>query len=441
MRINGVCVIVRNFKATRQQLDRMSMKTHTFKVWYIALFTSSLIACTEQVSGPSKLTALVPPAVVESGSAPKKSDVGLRVSEGATPAMISLGEALFNDVSLSRDGSQACASCHDIDKGFADSRVNISSLSANIPGSGSLGQDGISLGDINTPAIAYVSHGPVFHFDQGEEESLYKGGFFLNGRASTLIDQAKQPFLNPIEMQTTADAVVAKVENAYSSQMYAIFGENIFDDVDTAFTAIAQSIAAFESTPLFAPFDSKFDRVLKGEDEFSVIETKGKEIFEAEDKGNCIACHILPELNGAPKDSLFTDYTYDNLGVPANENLRGLNGSKSNHIDQGLLANPGVSDAELKGAFRVVSLRNVAVTAPYMHNGVFAELRTVVEFYNTRDVVDGINPETSKPWRKAEVATTMNTEELGDLKLTSDEIEAMVAFMKTFTDRRYEHLL
>jgi len=417
------------------------MNTHPFKILYIALCTSTVIACTEQALEKNVPGMVAVAPTIESDGAPQNKDVGLRVAERASKAMISLGEALFNDVSLSRDGSQACATCHDKDKGFADSRVNISSLRASIPGSGSLGQDGISLGDINTPAIGYVSHGPAFHFDQSEEESLYKGGFFLNGRASTLIDQAKQPFLNPIEMQTTAGAVVAKVKNTYSLQMHAVFGESVFDDVDTAFTAIAQSIAAFESTPLFAPFDSKFDRALKGEDEFSVIETKGKELFEAEDKGNCIACHILPELNGAPQDSLFTDYTYDNLGVPANEKLRKLNGSKPNHIDQGLLANPGVSDSGLEGAFRVVGLRNVAVTAPYMHNGVFTDLRTVVEFYNTRDVVGSINPETSKPWRKAEVAATMNTEELGDLKLTADEVEAVVAFMKTFTDRRYEHLL
>ena len=87
------------------------------------------------------------------------------------------------------------------------------------------------------------------------------------------------------------------------------------------------------------------------------------------------------------------------------------------------------------------SLRNIAVTAPYMHNGIFTDLRTVISFYNDRDVEGAINPETGNEWRKPEVDATKNTEELGDLGLKEDEIDDILAFLKTLTDQRYEHLM
>lgn len=348
-----------------------------------------------------------------------------------------LGRVLFSDVSLSRDGRQSCASCHDAGRGFIDSRVNNSSAAAGLAAAFSLGQDGVAMGDINVPSAAYLSFAPDFHFDK--EEDVYKGGFFLNGRANTLLEQAQQPFLNPLEMQTTAEAVVAKVERRYSSAMLQLYGDGVFADTDTAFTAIAKAIAAFESTELFAPFDSKFDRVLRGEDTFSELEMQGKELFVAEEKGNCAACHPVGEKASSKAELLFTDFTYDNLGVPANSLARAHNG-KLGHRDNGLFDNPKVSDVGLKGAFRVPSLRNVAVTAPYMHNGYFQTLGAVLKFYNDRDVPGAINPETKEPWKVAEVDETVNKEELGDLGLSEQEMVAVVAFLKTLTDQRYEHL-
>lgn len=352
---------------------------------------------------------------------------------------VELGERLFNDASLSKDGSQSCASCHDAGQAFMDSRINQTSPNSFTAASASTGQDGASIGDINTPATTYVSFTPKFHYD--EEENLFKGGLFLDGRASDLVDQAKQPFLNPIEMQTTMQAVVTKVKQKYAKPMQAIYGDNIFDDTEIAFNAIAQSIAAFESTERFSSFDSKFDKVLKGEAKFSEQEQRGYDLFKAEDKGNCAACHPAPDLNSKKVDSLFTDFTYDNLGVPKNNRVRLLNGKGEDYIDYGLYNNPAVDDPDLKGAFKVSSLRNVAVTGPYMHNGVFNDLTTVVEFYNSRDVAGALNPETKHAWQAAEVDATKNTEELGDLGLSDVEVVAIVAFLKTLTDERFEHMI
>lgn len=357
-------------------------------------------------------------------------------SNAATAA---LGEKLFNDVSLSRDGRQACASCHNANHAFIDARLNITSIDTSTPGAVSSGQDDTALGDINSPSAAYAAFIPDFYYD--EVEGLFKGGLFLNGRAKNLVEQAKQPFLNPAEMQTTKEDVVAKVRVKYGETMQSIYGINIFNSVDDAYNAIASSIAAFEKTERFSPFDSKFDRVLRGEAEFTAEESLGLDVFVAEDKGNCAACHPVPLLQSSKEDSLFTDFTYDNLGVPKNSNVRSFNGKDSTFIDYGLFNNPEVDNPDLKGAFRVSGLRNIAVTSPYMHNGLFRDLKTVIHFYNTRDVAGAINPETNEFWKPAEVEVTKNTDELGNLGLTEEEENAIVAFLKTLTDSRYEHLI
>jgi len=355
------------------------------------------------------------------------------------PSKESLGEKLFNDVSLSREGTQACASCHDASHAFIDARVNLTSSTSTSVGGVSTGQDKISLGDINAPSIAYAAFVPDFHFDKAE--GLYKGGLFLNGRALNLLEQAKQPFLNPLEMQTTKEKLVAKVKENYRVPFEYIYGGDVFKSVDGAFTAIADSIAHFEKTTFFSSFDSKFDKVLEGSEAFSKQEKLGKTLFEDEKKGNCAACHPVPLRSTSKQDSLFTDFSYDNIGAPKNSLVRSLNGKSSQFVDEGLFNNPKVNDPALKGAFRVSSLRNIAVTGPYMHNGVFNNLETVVKFYNTRDVPGSLNPETNKPWRAAEIKSTKNTEELGDLGLTDQEVGAIVAFLRTLTDQRYESLI
>jgi len=151
-------------------------------------------------------------------------------------------------------------------------------------------------------------------------------------------------------------------------------------------------------------------------------------LFEDENKGLCAECHPSgPGPNQEPP--LFTDFTYDNLGVPKNpENPyyylpKSLNPDGEQFVDLGL--GSIVEKLEENGKFRVPTLRNVAVTAPYMHNGVFKTLRQVVVFYNTRDV---------GPWPAPEVPQNVNREELGDLGLAEQEVDAIVAFLRTLTD-------
>ena len=164
-------------------------------------------------------------------------------------------------------------------------------------------------------------------------------------------------------------------------------------------------------------------------------------LFFSEQFTNCNRCHQLQRLPGSEGET-FTNYGFHNIGVPINSALRAVNGAEPGHRDLGLLANPRVDDPAQAGKFKTPTLRNVAVTGPYMHNGVFADLRTVVLFYNkynSRSAKRRINPETGQPWRAPEVDGTLSLEDLEHGPALDDRrIDALVAFMKTLTDRRYE---
>ena len=340
-----------------------------------------------------------------------------------------LGELFYNAKSLSANGKMSCATCHDTEHAMIDSRVDTNSIGA------SESTDGAKLGDRNAPTAAYAMFSPRFHFDSGE--GLYIGGQFLDGREADLKGQAKGPFLNPAEMQMPDEAsVVAVIEanTTLNTQLKSIYGDDIFNNTLKAYDAVADSIALFEMSPLFAPFNSKYDDYLASKVSLTDLEKEGLRLFSG--KAMCTACHPALGENGAPP--LFTDYSYDNLGTPANSALhaaRSANG-QDNPVDLGL--GKTVSDVSLNGAFKVATLRNIALTGPYMHNGVFKDLKTVVHFYNTRDVVGAINPETNTTWEVSEVPETVNHVELGNLQLTNHEEDAIVAFLETLSDKKFK---
>lgn len=352
-------------------------------------------------------------------------------AQTAFPTMETLGEALFFDVNLSKDRTQSCATCHDPNHGFADPR-----------GAASIGDDGVSLGDRNAPSAAYASFIPVFH---QRDDGAWVGGQFWDGREADLAGQAGGPPLNPGEMaMPDKPAVVARLaENAdYRASFAAMFDENILKEPEAAYAAMTQALAAFEKTPVFAPFDSKYDRYLRGEVKLTNQEELGRVLFFSQQFTNCNLCHQLEKSAIAPQET-FSNYEYHNIGVPVNEVLRAENGVLTH--DLGLLANPAVSDPAQEGKFKVPTLRNVAVTGPYMHNGVFEDLRTVVLFYNrynSKDPARQINPETGVNFGDPEIAKTLAVQELTHGPALSDKrVDALVAFMKTLTDARYEHLL
>ncbi|WP_371168239.1 cytochrome-c peroxidase [Aliiroseovarius sp. 2305UL8-7] len=347
-----------------------------------------------------------------------------------------LGGALFFDTNLSKYRTQSCATCHDPSAGFVDPRET------EVGRAVSLGDDGESLGDREAPTAAYAWFTPDF---EQLDEKVWRGGMFWDGRATGLAGQAGGPPLNPIEMgMPDKTSVVSRLaeDPGYVAAFKALFGDTIWDDDEATYEAMTQAIAAFEGTELFAPFDSKYDRFLRGEVELSPDEELGRVLFFSEQFTNCNLCHQLNTSPIAP-DETFSNYEYHNIGVPVNAAVRAANGVEG--PDLGLLANPAVDSVDAAGRFKVPTLRNVAVTGPYMHNGVFKELRTVVEFYNKYNTLDAerqINPETGKPWAMPEVPQNLAVAELTHGPALDDKrIDALVAFMKTLTDARYEDLL
>lgn len=344
-----------------------------------------------------------------------------------------LGKALFFDKNLSKNRTQSCATCHNPEVGFVDKRTN------GIGSMASLGDDGVSLGDRQAPSAAYAMFSPEFHYDKKKKK--YIGGQFWDGRESSLAQQAGGPPLNPLEMNMSSKkSVVNRLkENPYYIDSFEkIYGKEIFKSPEKAYIAMSDSIEKFEMTKEFAPFDSKYDRYLKGEYDLSPLEDLGRTLFFSNNNNSCATCHVL---KGEDKfGETFTNYEYHNIGTPINHELRAKNGVKN--IDEGLLANPKVNNKKELGKYKVPTLRNVAITAPYMHNGVFKDLRTVVLFYDKYNNPNRkINPETNKPWDTPEIKETISLEELKAKKQNDRKIDALVAFMKLLTDEKYEHLL
>ena len=361
----------------------------------------------------------------------------MAIAADGTGELASLGQALFFDTNLSANRTQSCATCHDPERAFTDGRGN------DVGGAVSLGDDGVSLGDRNSPSAAYAILIPYFHRDDNGE---FIGGYIHHGRATTMADQAGQPFVNPIEMGLPdKKAVVERViENpSYVAAFKRLYGSDVLGDIDLAFRAITESLVAFQSTPMFAAFDSRYDRFLRGEYQLTEAEELGRELFFSP-LLNCSSCHLLNTLDTSSHET-FSNHQYHNIGVPANTRVRQKNGLAKDHRDLGLLENPSVHDPGQAGKFRVPGLRNVAVTGPYMHNGVFRDLSTAILFYGKFQLGDRqsqTNPETGKPWGVAEVPETVNLHLLEEGQpVNRDRAAALEAFLKTLTDQRYESLL
>ena len=329
-----------------------------------------------------------------------------------------LGRNIYFDTNLSQPAVLSCASCHEPDAGFASPVHSIPV---------SQGAHPERFGNRNAPTSAYASFVPDLHYD--DTIGGYVGGLFLDGSATNLKEQAKGPFLNPLEMALPdAEAVVDVVANSNYAELFKeVYGESIFDNTNTAFDNIAEAVAIYGSTGALNRFDSKYDYYLNGEAVLNPSESRGLELFQ--NKAKCVTCHNMnSKVEG--NHSIFTDFTYDNIGVPANPNnpfytiSQEFNPDGMAYVDLGLGGN--VKDTKENGKFRVPTLRNIAVSSPYMHNGVFNTLEEVLSFYNSIGTGNEPTPEVSE---------NINHTELANLNLSSSEITDIVAFLNTLTDR------
>ena len=279
-----------------------------------------------------------------------------------------LGKKLFSEKILSEDSSISCASCHIPEKAFADT----------VPFSVGIGG---KLTTRNTPSVLNMKNRPYYFWD---------------GRAASLEEQALMPIQNPDEMGLPIEEAVSRLN---ASAEYRKLFQKIFRQKPTA-KNLAAAFSAFEKT--LETVDSKFDDWSNNLKDLSESEERGRELFVG-DKAKCFDCHRMED---------FTTDEFKNIGL--------YNGGTLN--DAGLY-NITKKETDL-GKFKTPGLRNVAVTAPYMHNGMFKTLEAVMEYYdNPQEMVSGsvnIDDALKKP-----------------LGLTRQEKKDIIAFLKTLTDKAY----
>jgi cytochrome c peroxidase len=363
-----------------------------------------------------------------------------------------LGKRLFFDKNLSLNRNQSCASCHAPDAGWTgpDEPINKGGgvYEGSVPG---------RFGNRKPPSVAYSTQSPKLHRTAKGE---FAGGHFWDGRAtgarlgSAAADQAVGPFLNPMEQALPDAAVLVKAVCAagYAPLFRQVWGADACADTEKAFDNVGRSIAAFEGSKEVDRFASKFDAFLAGKAVLTPEEARGLVLFEG--KAKCANCHTS---RPGPKGErpLFTDFAYDNVGMPRNPANpfylnRAANPLGAAWTDLGLggflQTVPefrAVARANL-GRHKVPTLRNVDLRPSpgfvkcFGHNGAFKSLKEVVHFYNTRDVLPPCGEEDVKPgvncWPLPETTLNLNTAEMGNLGLTDEEENAVVAFLKTLSD-------
>jgi cytochrome c peroxidase len=374
-----------------------------------------------------------------------------------------LGELLFFDKTLSTPPGQSCADCHALQTGWTgpDEEIN---------GAGAVYAGAMSgrFANRKPPTSAYSTLAPPLHIEEEDGERLFVGGVFWDGRATgwdlgnPAADQAHGPLLNPLEQNNpNVKAVISKICKSSCAGLFQqvctdIWGIGKIDDtnLDMAKGIISLAIAAFENSDRMNQFTSKYDYYLKGMVDLTPQEKWGLALFE--DKGKCAECHpSKPGPKGEPP--LFTDFTYDNLGLPKNSvnpwysMPPSYNPDGPNWVDPGLggflaqVPQYAMFASDNLGKHKVPTVRNVdkrpdsGFIKAYGHNGYFKTLEGIVHFYNKRDVLP-LCPDKSDPqlgvncWPEPEVLKNINKDELGDLKLTLEEELAIVEFMRTLSD-------
>ncbi len=365
--------------------------------------------------------------------------VASRASEVAdAPAAAALGAKIFRDASLSASGRMSCASCHD--PANAHAQTNDSAVQS---GGADLDVSGFRA----VPSLRYLNINVPFFF---ANDGTPTGGFNRDGRAKDLVDQAERPLIALHEMANVdAATVAAKLAQAtYVEDFKSLFGADIFSDAPTALLAAEFALSEYETTATeFRPFDSKFDFFRAGKVMLSAQELRGLYLFNSPQKGGCAGCHPSTSSGGQPP--LFTDYTYDNLGVPRNADIPA--NADPAYFDMGLCG-PERTDLvdrhDLCGQFKVPTLRNVATRRVIFHNGAFHDLRTAIEFYVQRDTdpdkwyplgADGavrkFNDVPLFARNNVNVTEVPYNRHPGEKPaLSEDEIDDVMAFLKTLTD-------
>jgi cytochrome c peroxidase len=330
-----------------------------------------------------------------------------------TAEKIALGDKLFHDKRFSSTGEVACANCHEAAKAFTDSPLVTS--------------EGINklTGTRNAPTVV---------------NAAYMKTQFWDGRSPSLEDQALHPFLNPVEMALPDHGPIleiARTDPEYVKAFEGVFGKS---GEGITMDEVTKAIAAFERTQVTG--NSPFDRYFYGGEEGALTDAQRRGFELYVNKGRCVSCHVIEQTQ-----AVFTDNLFHNIGVGingiqddvpqlANEFIAAdLSGDE---VDHAVLSDKRTSelgrfavttDFDGLGAFKTSTLRNVAVTAPYMHDGSLATLRDVMVHYNNGGVTNEGDP-----------VNDFLSGGIRPLDLTEDEIDDLVAFMDALTSPEFADL-
>ncbi len=351
-----------------------------FKIKHIVISCIAMVlvvvACTKD-DPKTPVTLDETPYVFEYGDFPAPD---LPTDNPLTVQGVELGRMLFYDPMLSKDGSQSCASCHQQLDGFSDRRR-------------------FSIGVEMLPGERQAMS--VFNLAWHENE------FFWDGRASTLREQSLEPIEDPLEMNETLENVIAKLSDKemYRNQFMRVFGSE-------EITAEKMGLAMEQFMLSIVSFSSKYDKYLAGEVELTESEERGRVLFEMEynpffpefSGADCVHCH--GGIN-------FANDQYMNNGLDTDANITDIGRERV------------TNDPNDRAKFKVPSLRNIAVTAPYMHDGRFSTLEEVIDHYN-----EGIQMSATADF------TVLNTMETG-LLLTEQDKEDLINFLQTLTDETF----
>ena len=322
-----------------------------------------------------------------------------------TPAKIALGDKLFHDTRFSADGKVSCATCHAQDKGFTD----------NLPVSEGFNK---LTGTRNAPTVL---------------NSAYMTSLFWDGREPDLEGQSKQPPINPVEGGLPNHEPILQIvrdDNDYAEAFNAVFS---VDATEITMDHVAKAIASFERTVVAG--NSAFDRYYYAGDHEALADDAGRGLDLFLGKGRCVSCHRIEQTQ-----ALFTDNRFHNIGV----GFKQIRGKEAETAAQFQLAKQAGADIDIAvltqknvselgrfavtdnitevGAFKTPTLRNIDVTAPYMHDGSLATLEDVVDFYNNGGRDDESDP-----------LSGFLSGGIRPLNLTDEEKQDLVAFMKALT--------
>ncbi len=328
-----------------------------------------------------------------------------------TPEKIALGDKLYNETRFSTTGEVGCFTCHEPEKAFTDSPLKVS--------------EGIEkkTGTRNSPTVI---------------NSAYFTTQFWDGRSPDLEDQALHPFINPVEHGLVDHEPILKIvrkDPEYAKAFKDVFGKS---GKEITMREVTLAIASFERTIISG--DSPFDRFYYGgkEDALTEQQKRGFDLFLNE--GRCVSCHVIEQTQ-----ALFTDNRFHNIGVGIS-NIQDdvpelaskfLNADMTlSEVDVEVLTDPRTSelgrfaishDLDDLGSFKTPTLRNIAVTAPYMHDGSIETLKDVMIHYNNGGVTDVGDP-----------VNDFLSGGIRALDLDEDQIDDLVAFMEALTSPEFE---